>query len=128
MWTSKTASVRCWGNEVSKTLIRMCPTTKHFSLLISSREMQLGFLQHLITMAEGDNLSKKMLREMAWKLLSVLDTQIDPEPVFSPISSFSMNILLWNCRGALNPRFHLALTSLINTHSPFRCGGDYPTS
>jgi len=29
-----------------------------------------------------------------------------------------MNIILWNCRGALNPRFHLALYALINTHSP----------
>ncbi|XP_075668491.1 uncharacterized protein LOC142638352 [Castanea sativa] len=42
-----------------------------------------------------------------------------------------MNILLWNCKGALNPRFHLALTSLVNTHSltiviitETRIGGD----
>lgn len=42
-----------------------------------------------------------------------------------------MNIICWNCRGALNPRFHLALTSLINKHTPTiviiietRMGGD----
>ena len=33
----------------------------------------------------------------------------------TPLSN-SMNIILWNCRGALNPRFHLALSDLINTH------------
>ncbi|XP_075659168.1 uncharacterized protein LOC142629059 [Castanea sativa] len=29
-----------------------------------------------------------------------------------------MNILLWNCRGALNPLFHVTLKNLIVTHSP----------
>ncbi|XP_065630930.1 uncharacterized protein LOC112006522 [Quercus suber] len=29
-----------------------------------------------------------------------------------------MNIILWNCRGALNPRFHVTLKNLIDTHSP----------
>ena len=29
-----------------------------------------------------------------------------------------MKIILWNCRGALNPRFHTILMELINAHSP----------
>ena len=44
---------------------------------------------------------------------------------------FPMNIILWNCRRALNPRFHLTLSTLINTYSHFlviitetRVGGD----
>ena len=32
--------------------------------------------------------------------------------------SVPMNIILWNCKGALNPRFHVALKNLIDTHSP----------
>ena len=32
--------------------------------------------------------------------------------------SVPMNILLWNCRGALNPRFHVTLKNLIDTHTP----------
>ena len=29
-----------------------------------------------------------------------------------------MKIILWNCRGALNPHFHVTLNNLIHTHYP----------
>ena len=30
----------------------------------------------------------------------------------------SMNIICWNCRGALNPRFRNTLDSLMNKYNP----------
>lgn len=30
----------------------------------------------------------------------------------------SMNIILWNCRGALNPNFHQSVENIISYHSP----------
>ena len=29
-----------------------------------------------------------------------------------------MNIIFWNCRGALSPSFHGVLSNLLNRHSP----------
>ena len=34
------------------------------------------------------------------------------------LSNFPMNIIFWNCRGALNPRFHSVLSDLLDRHSP----------
>jgi hypothetical protein len=42
--------------------------------------------------------------------------QIDECP--TPDLSLIMNIILWNCRGALNPNFCRSITDLINCHSP----------
>ena len=58
------------------------------------------------------------MREVGWSLLSTAEAQTQPDvsniyPLISP-----MKIILWNCRGALNPRFHTVLTELINAHSP----------
>lgn len=89
-----------------------------FNLLVSSREIPLGILQHVIIIAEGEGHSKKKMREWGWNLLSQMGAQ-NPHEVqpFTPFSA-PMNIILWNFRGALNPRFHLALATLINTHTP----------
>ena len=42
--------------------------------------------------------------------------QIDKCP--TPDMSLIMNIILWNCRGALNPNFCRSLLELVNCHFP----------
>jgi ribonuclease HI len=42
--------------------------------------------------------------------------QIDECP--TPDLSLIMNIIMWNCRGALNPNFRRSISELINCHSP----------
>jgi hypothetical protein len=55
--------------------------------------------------------------------------QIDECP--TPNLSLIMNIILWNCRGALNPNFRRSIADLVSCHSPSllivtetRVGGD----
>ena len=47
-----------------------------------------------------------------------METQNLNEEMRATPDSVRMNIILWNCRGALNPRFHVTLKNLIDTHSP----------
>ena len=35
-----------------------------------------------------------------------------------PNLQLSMNIILWNCKGALNPNFHQSVENITNCHSP----------
>ena len=75
--------------------------------------------------------TKRVLKEMGWSLLEQMRTlpQIDECP--TPDLSLLMNIIMWNCRGALNPNFRRSITELVNYHSPSllivtetRVGGD----
>ena len=40
------------------------------SLLISSREEPMGILKHMVLIVQGEEISKKSLRELKWGLLS----------------------------------------------------------
>ena len=78
----------------------------------------MGFLEHVATFAKGVDWPRKLLKELGRSLLSSAEAQTQPDfcshsPLFVP-----MKIILWNCRRALNPHFHMVLTNLINTHSP----------
>ena len=55
---------------------------------------------------------------MGWKVLSKMEAQnpCDSSPPTS--QSLPMNVLLWNCRGALNPRFQRVFLDLVNAHAP----------
>ena len=68
---------------------------------------------------------------MGWSLLEQIRAlpQIDECP--TPDLSLLMNIIIWNCRRALNPNFHRSITELVHCHSPSllivtktRVGGD----
>ena len=57
------------------------------------------------------------MRNLSWKLLNQArnQLQVTKDPVtFLPVL---MNIICWNCRGALNPRFKLTLNNLISKHN-----------
>ena len=115
---SKTRVVSCWGNVISKNLILAKATMGGSSLLISSREAQMGILEHMVFLAQGVKYSRRVLRGLGWRLLSKMEAQNLHEGAQFRPNSIPMNILLWNCKGALNPRFHVTLKNLINTHTP----------
>ena len=67
---------------------------------------------------ETEGLAKTNMRNLSWKLLNQArnQLQVTKDPVtFLPVL---MNIICWNCRGALNPRFKLTLNNLISKHNP----------
>ena len=69
-------------------------------------------------LAQGVDLSRRSLRELGWRFLSKMEAQNLHEGAMVLPISILMNILLWNCRGALNPRFHVTLKNLIDTYTP----------
>ena len=117
IWMPKTGVMRCWGNEVSITVVWTTPNPLNFNLLVSSSEQTLGIIKHVMTIMEGAEAPRKQLRELGWSLVSKMKAHPPSEtgPFLSPFSP--MNIIFWNYRGALNHRFHLVLTDLINKHS-----------
>uniref|UniRef100_A0A2N9IFC0 CCHC-type domain-containing protein n=1 Tax=Fagus sylvatica TaxID=28930 RepID=A0A2N9IFC0_FAGSY len=99
--------------------------------LICQREMSMGIMEHTVTMMKGDGATKRFLKEMGWSLMEQMRSlpQIDECP--TPNLSLIMNIILWNCRGALNPNFRRSIADLVSCHSPSllivtetRVGGD----
>ena len=109
------AVVWCKGNLISKKLVSVCAPLPCFNLLICSSERMLGVLDHAIFCAKGEKVPREALL-MGWRSLSKLEAQTTFDLPLS--QSPSMNILFWNCRGALNPRFQSVLADLINAHSP----------
>ena len=55
---------------------------------------------------------------MGWRCLLRSENLFLHEAESVPLSKFPMNIVFWNCRGALNPRFHSVLSDLLGRHSP----------
>ena len=55
---------------------------------------------------------------MGWSCLLRSETLNLPEAESVILPNSPMNIIFWNCRGALNPRFHSVLSDLLDRHSP----------
>ena len=55
---------------------------------------------------------------MGWSCLLRSETLNLPEAESVTLPNSPMNIIFWNCRGALNPRFHSVLSDLLDRHSP----------
>lgn len=104
-WISKMGVVRCWGNEISKNLIQAEATMVGFNLLITSREIQLGVLEHIVLLTPGVESSRRSLRELGWRFLSKMDARNPYEGALALPQSVPMNIILWNCRGGNKPTF-----------------------
>lgn len=76
--------------------------------------------------------SKDLLRRMGWSIVEVVATNTNPPEIEVPLSQFvKMNVLLWNCRGALNPDFKRRIFEMAINHRPAifvvietRVGGD----
>ena len=99
-------------------LIQICGSYPQINLLINSREQLMGIMEHVICITKNKEVSKYELRELGWKLMiqsrNRFQIRRDP-PIFQPVS---MNIICWNCRGALNPRFRKTMDSLMSKFNP----------
>ncbi len=78
----------------------------------------MGIMEHTATLMKGERATKRFLKDIGWSLMEQMRSlpQIDECP--TPDLSLIMNIIMWNCRGALNPNFHRSISELINCHSP----------
>lgn len=89
-----------------------------FSLVISQCERQLGVMEHVLVLKQGAGYTKKVLKDLGWTMMDQMQALPPIDECPSPDMHLSMNIILWNCRGALNPNFHQSVENIISYHSP----------
>ena len=105
------------GNKPITKLIQVFQPTSVFSLLVVSQEMEMGVLQHSITMILIEGQTKFMVKRIGWYLLEMakLMPPFDECPTLNHI--LLMNIIVWNCKGALKPSFQNRIRDLVRDHS-----------
>nr|POE58614.1 hypothetical protein CFP56_50203 [Quercus suber] len=89
-----------------------------------------GILKYLMIWKPEWNSSKDLLRRLGWSMVDA--AMMNPNPVEVPLGQFvQMNILMWNCKGALNPDFKRRIFEMTINHNPAimvitetRVGGD----
>uniref|UniRef100_A0A2N9J135 Reverse transcriptase domain-containing protein n=1 Tax=Fagus sylvatica TaxID=28930 RepID=A0A2N9J135_FAGSY len=95
------------------------------------REMRMGVMEHTTTLINENGATKRFLKEMGWSLMEQMRSlpQIDECPTSD--MSLIMNIILWNCKGALKLNFRRSFSKLVNCHfitlkivTETRVGGD----
>ena len=104
------------GNHPTLKLIQIMAPVKKYDVLLNCREDISGILKHMIIWKPEWGASKELLRKMGWSMVEATTMNINPQEIEVLLSQFiKMNVLLWNCRSALNqdfPRriFEMAIT------------------
>jgi len=104
------------GNKHTKKLIQVFQPTVVFSLHGSSLELEMGVLQHNLTMCLGEGQMKEMLKQIGWNLREEAKSLPPFDECLTPQHLFLMNIIIWNCRGALKPSFQSHVRELVWNH------------
>ena len=105
------------GNHPMLKLIQILVPVKSCDLLICCREDTMGILKYLMVWKPEWNSSKDLLRRLGWTMVDAAMT--NPNPVEVPLGQFvKMNILMWNCKGALNHDFKRRIFEMAVNHNP----------
>ena len=87
------------------------------TMLVRTNQVEMGILNHAVTIFPEEVRSKQVLMERwRWRVMGnhstveLFDKFSNPHPI--------MNIIIWNCRGALKPKFKQTVANLISWHNP----------
>ena len=86
-------------------------------MLFRSTQAEMGIIKHSVTLFQGIWESRKELLEL-WRLRDTEDSSSLSKFGASSYSFKIMNILIWNCRGAMKPQFRKTVMDLVDWHSP----------
>ena len=111
-------------------LVQILVPVKSCDLLICCRKDTIGILKYMMIWKPEWNSSKDLLRRLGWTMVDA--AMMNPNPVEVSLGQFGqMNILMWNCRGVLNPDFKRRIYEMAVNHNPeisviteTRVGGD----
>ncbi|XP_075647267.1 uncharacterized protein LOC142618248 [Castanea sativa] len=106
------------GERIVLKLIQVYQPTTKVNFRYHSREMMMGVLQQCATLMLRRGFSKEMRRWTRWTLReeAKINPHVDEFP--SPQHPLMMNVIIWNCRGALKPSFKSHVQDLIVDHDP----------
>ena len=121
------------GNMPTLKLFQILNLVKRCDLLVCCKEEIQGILNYLVVWKPDWAASKDLLRRLGWSMIAsaMMGTNSMEVP---NIKCSKMNILLWNCRGALNRDFTRRVFEMAVNHFPAimiitetRVGGDRAT-
>ncbi|XP_030943860.1 uncharacterized protein LOC115968578 [Quercus lobata] len=105
------------GNHPSLKLIQVLAPVQKCDLLICCNEEILGILRYMMIWKPEWTTSKDLLRSPGWSMVDA--AMMNPSSSETPLRQFvKMNILMWNCRGALNPDFKRRIFEMAVNHQP----------
>lgn len=97
--------------ETNPDSIRTC------DVLVCCWEDIVGILKYMMIWMPSWSTSKDLLRRTGWSMVEV--AMMNPSQVEFPVGqSVQMNILTWNCRGALNLDFTTRVFEMVVNHHP----------
>ena len=77
----------------------------------------VGILKHMMIWKLEWNHSTELLRRLGWNMIEA--ATMKPSQVEFPLDQCAkMNILMWNCSGALNPNFKRRVLEMAVNHRP----------
>ena len=115
----QTNQVECslMGNLHRVKMIQFTKLKMNGMILIKATQEELGIIKHSVTLFRGIWASRKELLEV-WRLKDTKDSSSLSDFDASSSSYKIMNILIWNCRGAMKPQFRKTVMDLVDWHSP----------
>ena len=78
----------------------------------------MGVLEHCVTLMPGRGQTMEMVRMTRWNLMEEARLLAPFDKCPSPNHCLVMNIIAWNCRGALKPSFQNHVRELVQNHDP----------
>ncbi|XP_050269430.1 uncharacterized protein LOC126713652 [Quercus robur] len=105
------------GNMPTMKLFQILKPIKRFDLHLCYREEIQGILNYMAMWKPNWVASKDLLRRLGWSMIAL--AKIGSNSMEIPNNHCSqMNILLWNCRGALNRDFKRRVFEMAVNHFP----------
>ena len=119
------------GNWYAMKIIQVFQPTTIFNLHVMAEEKKMGVLEHCIAMMPGIGQTMELVKKTKWNLIEEARLLPPFDECLTPNHWLVMNIIVWNCRGALNPEFQNHVRELVQNHNPAmlivmetRVGGD----
>ena len=86
-------------------------------LLLCYREEIQGILSYMMMWKPDWMASKDLLRRLGWSMIA--SARMGTNPLEIPNNHCAkMNIIMWNCRGSLNPDFKRRVMEIMVNHFP----------
>ena len=98
-------------------MIQLAEAKSSGTILTKSSVGERGIIQHSVTLFRERLVSKEEVMG-AWRLRDIEDASSLVLCDSSKISFKMMNILIWNCRGAMKPQFRKTVLDLVEWHAP----------
>lgn len=94
------------GNHPTLKLIQLMALIQRCDVLLCCREDILGILKYMMVWKPDWVASKDILKRIGWSVVETAMMSANPSDIKVPLGQFvKMNILFWNCKGALNADF-----------------------